>query len=208
MEISVARALKELKTINARIQNKIYETSFIAGVKKSSKKVNNVLTREEFEKDVKSSYDSITALIERRKQLKSAIVKSNAETKVLIGNIEYTVADAIERKQSIELDKMLLNLMQKQYNNVVANVQKNNDLVEEKLNNLIAQSLSSGVDKKDTAMSGFAEAYRNDNQFEVVDPLVLKTKIDALREYIENFDSECDSTLSESNAVTKILIAD
>lgn len=205
MQISVARALTELKTLNSRIENKINGTSFVAGVKKSSKKINNVYLREEFEKDVKSNYDSIVDLIERRKAIKTAIVKSNAETKVLIGGKEYTVADAIERKSSISLDKLLLKHMEVQFRNILAQVERNNDIMEQNLNNLLAQSL--GSDKKDlTSMTSFADSYRNENGFEIINPLKLQEKIEMLKLEIENFEAECDSCLSESNAITKVEI--
>lgn len=207
MEISIARALTELKTLDARIQSKINSTSFIAGVKKSSKKVNNVYTREEYSREVKSNYDSIIDLIERRKAIKGAIVKSNAETKVIISGKEYSVADAIERKNSIQLDKMLLQQMENQYRSVIAQVDRNNEVVENNLNNLLNSSVSS--DKKDSIdMSGFAEAYRETNCYEVVNPLKLQERIEKLRKEIDDFESEVDSVLTESNVITKINIPD
>lgn len=207
MEISVARALTELKTLNSRIENKINNSVFIAGVKKSSKKINNIYTREEFAREVQSNYDSIISLIERRKAIKAAIVKSNAETIVTIGGKQYTVADAIERKNSIELDKMLLRQMENQYRSIVSQVERNNETVEINLNNLLNTSVSS--DKKDTTdMTGFAEAYRESNSFEVVNPLKLHEKIEQLRKEIEDFERDVDAVLTESNVITKINIPD
>ncbi|WP_297419640.1 hypothetical protein [Clostridium sp.] len=207
MEISIARALTELKTLDSRIQNKIGGTNFIAGVKKSSKKVNNIYTRDEFNTDVVANYQSIVDLIKRRKVIKSAIVNSNAITKVTIADIEYTVADAIERKNSIELDKTLLIQLESQYRNVITSVDRNNEAVEQNLQNLLTASV--GADKKasnDTTL--FAEAYRNQNSFEVVNPLKLQEKIEVLRKEIEDFETEVDVILTESNVITKIEIED
>jgi hypothetical protein len=206
-EISIARALTELKTLDARIQNKIGSTNFVAGVKKSSKKINNVYTREEYIAEVKSNYESIVAMIERKKILKAAIVGSNAITKLMIGMIEYTVANAIERKSSINLDRQLLQQLEGQYKNMNAQVNRNNELVEQNLNNLLASSVSS--DKKDAGdMNGFAEAYRQTNSFEIINPLKLQVKIEKLRKEIEDFETEVDAALTESNVLTKIEFED
>ena len=203
-EISVARGLTELKTLDARIQNKIAGTVFIAGVKKSSKQVNNVYSRETFADDVNSNYISITDLITRRKAVKTAIVGSNAITKVTIGNQEYTVADAIERKGSIELDKLLLRELERQFKSINAQVDRNNEIVEQTLNKLLETSI--GSDKKDTTSdtTGFSESYRNSNSFEIINPLKLQEKIETLRKEIEDFETDVDAVLTESNVLTKI----
>jgi hypothetical protein len=205
--ISIARALTELKTLDSRIENKINGTNFIAGAKKSSKKINNIYTREEFVDDVTSNYQSIIDLINRRKVIKSAIVNSNAITKGIIGGKEYTIADAIERKNSIELDKTLLRQLEGQYKNVIAQIDRNNEIVEQNLNKLLEASV--GSDKKvsdDT--TAFSEAYRTQNSFEVINPLKLQDKIETLRKEIEDFETEVDAVLTESNVLTKIEIPD
>lgn len=207
MKISVARALTELKTINNRIEKKIDETIFIVGVKKTSKKIDNMYTREEFDKQVKADYQSIKDLIKRRKDIKSAIVESNANTIVTIADKEYTVADAIERKNSIELDRMLLREMTRGYNSVKSQVEGRNETVEEKLDALLNASV--GSDKKDLGdMDGFAKTYRESSQYEVINPLKLEDEIEKLRKEIEDFEMEVDSILTESNVMTKIEIPD
>lgn len=207
MEISVAKALVELKTLDSRIQKEINNGVFIAGLKKSSKKVNNIYTRDEFEKLVKSTYESVLSLMERKKVIKSAVVQSNSVTMVTVDGKPMTVAEAIERKKSIELDKMLFNQMQSQYKSAKAFVDGNNEIVEQKLQTLLEQSVTS--DKKETIdMKGFSDAFRETNSFEIINPLKVQDKIKELEDDITNFLADVDSVLTESNVLTKITIPD
>lgn len=206
MKISVSRALTELKTIDSRIQKKINEGVFIAGKKKSSKKINNTHTIEEFNEFAKSSYDSVSDLIKRRKSIKSAIVNSNATTKIEIGGVEMTVAEAIERKSSIELEKLFLNKLERSYRDLVTQVKNANENVEDNLKDLLKASV--GSDKKLGDMSTFEKAYRDSNEYEVIDPLKLADKIENLRKSIEDFEIEVDAILTESNVCTQIEIED
>jgi hypothetical protein len=207
MEISITRGLSELKLLSSRINGKIGSTQFIAEKKKSAKKINNTLTVEEFGIEAQSGYDSIIDLIERRKLIKSLIVKSNAETIVKIGEKEMTVADAIERKASISLDKALLNNMLQQYNSYIADVNRKNEAMEMNLDKQV-QAMMGGDNKKTDGVEAFSTQYRETNGWDVIDPLKLKDKIEVLKTDIEDFETNVDFVLSESNASTKIVIPD
>jgi len=210
MELSITRALSELKLLNDRILRKASEGVYIAGAKKSSKKINNIYSREEFNEKVKSDYQSITALIERRKRIKSAIVSSNSQTKITISNKEMTVAEAIERKDSIEYDKCLLREMSNQFNAVLSNISRQNEMVNANLENLLNTSFGKERTGKvdESEILAISKPYLEQNEWEVIDVLALKTKIEDLKTSIEDFESEIDFTLSESNAITKITIED
>lgn len=106
-KISITEALTELKLYDQKINKVLCSADFIGCKKKSSDRVNS-FKLENFEANAKASYQSVSDLIENRARLKSAIVQSNAATMVEIAGKKYTVAEAIERKNSIEYDKMLL----------------------------------------------------------------------------------------------------
>lgn len=61
---------------------------------------------------MQASYDKVMGLISYRHKIKALVVQSNACTKVIVGKEEMTVAEAIERKQSIQYEKDLLEVMQ------------------------------------------------------------------------------------------------
>jgi len=210
MEYSITRALSELKLLHTRIERAVNEASFIITYKMSAKKVNNIDNPAEFADKAKASYQSINDLIERRKKIKSAIVESNAITLVKIGGVEMTVANAIERKESIKYELALLANMEKQYNQMLALAQRNNEAVQFKLDELLIASFgkeSKGKVSEDEIAS-ISKPYLEQNEFVVLDELKLGDKIKALKESIETFNAEVDFTLSTANCLTMIEVAD
>lgn len=102
--ISVSRALVELKTLEKRIEktlNDLQPVTVMIGTRFEA----GISGREEFEKNVTSSYQSLMALVARKRKIKSAVVKSNATTTVNVSGEIMTVAEAIERKNSIGIEK-------------------------------------------------------------------------------------------------------
>ena len=128
-----------------------------------------------------------------------------------IFEFDKVIADAIERKRSIELDKELLETMKTQYRKTLSEVQRNNDNVERELKELLDTRMSS--DSKDSKNSNnnnleFATSYRDMNEWELIDPLGLEKAIKQLELEIDEFEADVDSSLSEINAITKIVIPD
>ena len=95
----VHRALAELKTMDSRIEKAIRNTVYVLAVKHSAEKINGVKVGD-FKDNMKSSYQKVTDLMARRDAMKRAVVLSNATTKVKIGGVNYTVAEAIEIKNN------------------------------------------------------------------------------------------------------------
>lgn len=208
MEISITRALKELSLLDKRIEDSIEKGIFIGYAKKSSDKVNNTYTRDEFKNLVVSSYDSTQALMNRRIEFKSKIVESNSKTKVSIAGIEYTVAAALEMKSLIEHKKYLLSTLEKQFREANKVVSRENEKVDEKVFLMLKDT---GVDDKNQADLGedsYITQYRKNYEFDLINPLKIHEKINELKKEIEDFENEVDFALSESNAITKIIVSD
>lgn len=209
MEISITRALAELKLLDSRITRGINSTNFVTANKKSAKNVSGIVTKDEFFAITKANYQSVISLIERKKMLKSAIVFSNAKTLVTIGGKEMTVAEAIERKNNIEYEKDLLNEMVSQRRRAIVEMENKNSIVDANLDKLLETMLGKdGVKNADKENNSLAITYRADNEYEILDPLGIDKEIKDLQEEIERFESEVDYVLSESNTVTKITIED
>lgn len=204
-KISITEALNELKLYDAKITKAIVNARFCGAAKKSSDKV-GVVKKEDFNERAKASYQSATDLISNRNTLKSAIVKSNAITGVEIDGISMTVAEAIERKNSIEYDETLLNEMKQQYANATATVDKENKKVDNKVDDLLTTLIGKDSDKKlnKEDQEAVEKPYREKNEFEFVDPLELYEKIQTLEESIDGFKSNVDTVLVLSNATTFI----
>lgn len=202
-KMTVTKGLAELKLLDARITRSIYENEFVGHVVGQEKKVGHIPI-EEFEKEVSSTYNSTLDLIAYRNRIKSAIVESNAKTKVNIAGTEYTVAEAIERKNSIQYEQELLHKMKSAYANRSQLVDRINEKVQIRLDDSL-KSMFEGDSKPDNEfIEQFTENFNSRNKAKLVDPLGIKDKIDSLEKEIEDFLSEVDHELSVSNATTII----
>lgn len=206
-EISITEALNELKLYDSKITKSITNASFVSGAKKSSDKIGVVL-KDTFIDRAKSTYQSSIDLIANRNALKSAIVKSNAITEVQVADKVMTVAEAIERKNSIEYEETLLFEMKRQYVNATDLVNKENRKVDNKVDELLATLIGKDSDKKINKedQEAIEKPYRDKNEFELIDPIEIYNKIVKLEEEINNFKSQVDTQLVISNAITKIEI--
>jgi hypothetical protein len=210
MQMSITRALSELKLLNSRIEHSV-NNPFIIHYKKSAKKVDNINTPDEFSEKAKANYQSVTDLIARRKIIKAAIVASNAITDVQIGTKTMKVAEVIERKESIKYDQMLLNSMESQYRTSLALTNKQNEVVQSNLDSIILTTYGKDAkqnDNKKDEIAVITKGYLEQNEYIVLDALKLGDKIEALKKDIEEFIMNCDFSLSESNTLTKIEIPD
>lgn len=196
--ITITRALVELKTLDSRISKAMRDAVFL------TYKCNNEETPKE--KVTENRYQQITDLIEYRKKLKGAIVRSNAATTVVIGKKEYTAAEAIERKSSIEYERKLLNAMKTQLGNASKQLEVYNEKVQGKLDGILEKSFGSSQKGNLDELKSFSESYLKTNRAELVDPLNLSEKISKLEDQIVNFSSEVDLILSESNATTRVVV--
>lgn len=205
-KISITEALVELKLYDAKINKALSSTTFVGSKKKSESKVDNVVNLDTFITAAKSGYQSVSDLIKNRAAIKSAVVQSNAVTNVEIAGKAYTVAEAIERKNSIEYDKDLLNEMKTQWANETLKVNRENQKVSAQVDKMLEASLGRDSDKKvsESDLATIHDAYHERNDWELVDPLGLYEKIQQLETEIDAFEADVDIRLSISNSVTYI----
>lgn len=203
--ISITEALKELKLYDQKITKAISSASFIGAKKKSDDKV-GAFKAETFIKNAKSGYQSVTDLIMNRAKIKAAVVQSNAVTKVEIAGETYTVAEAIERKSSIQYDKYLLTGMKSAWKAATDKVARENARVDLQVDKMLETFLGKDSDKKvsESDLSAISDPYREKNEMELVDPLDLYSKITELEDRIDAFEADVDVRLSISNSVTYI----
>lgn len=206
-KISITEALNELKLYDSKILKAITNAKLVGAAKKSSDKV-GVFKKEDFEDRAKASYQSVTDLIANRNALKSAIVKSNAVTEVTVNGKTMTVAEAIERKNSIDYDETFLTEMKKQYIHATDTVAKENKKVDNKVDELLATLIGkdSSKDISKESQEAIEKPYRAKNEYEFIDPIGLLDKIETLESEIDGFKSEVDTRLAVANSITMIEI--
>lgn len=208
--MTVQRALNELKIIDERLSKRLAEFVVIGTKKVSEARV--VETREsivEFENRAKGVLDSVDGLLKRQQELKHAIMTSNATTMIEVAGKTYSVMTAIDRKRTIENEKLVVRHMRDALARAEYKVNQENDKMESYIqrqtNAMAGGDLSS---KKDDYIIAFEKSYREQNSWDLVDPLKLRDLIEKREQEISMFELEIDTALTVSNAITKIEIKD
>ncbi len=205
MEISVNRALSEIKTLDSRIEKATNAIKYI-DISIGKKSVSGYNSNNEYESDVKSKFQSVKDLISRRNLIKSAIVNSNANTEVTIGSKKMTVAEAIERKNSIQYDIQLLNKLKRDYNNALARFEKENERVKDRLDNLLETNFGREGKAKSEEIDAISKPFLEQNEAKLVDTINIKKVIEQMEYEIDEFLNNVDFALTEINTTTKINI--
>ncbi|WP_342506963.1 hypothetical protein [Sporosarcina sp. FSL K6-2383] len=203
--MSIHRALSELKTLNERIAKAIKEADYVATDRQSTQKIKG-LSIEDYEKTIQSGFDKAVSLIERRIHIKDAIVQSNAITEVTVAGETMTVAKAIERKISIENEENLLASMIEARRMAINKLTKENDSLPKRLEEYLTAILGSKEHAKKEEVELHTKAFMERNEYILIDPLKINTRIEELEEKVSSFKAEVDAVLSESNALTKITV--
>ncbi len=207
-KMTVHKALAELKIIDDRINNAIVSGTYVIANKHSNTKIHG-MTIDDFKTSMKSDFQKVSDLIARRNAIKRTVVASNAVTKVKVGDVEYTVAEAIEMKNhGMEFKNTLKMYIERQYTNAKNEFDKNSgDSLERRAENYVlsviqAQPKDSKMAVDSDAMKNLRAQYIKDNTYDIIDPIGVKDVIEKLDNEISGFITEVDAALSVSNALT------
>lgn len=207
-EMTIHKALSELKVIDNRIQKEIGDATFVVANKHANTVIKGIPVAD-FVGQAKDKFKSIRSMISRRNAIKRAVTRSNAVTKVSIGGQEYTVAEAIDMKNlGMEHLKYLCSAVETQFNAArMAADRANGETLESRADTYI-QSLYQNADKKNLSdeVKKVREDFMTAQTVEVIDPLDTTKVSKDLRDQIDTFMSEVDSALSVSNALTKVVV--
>ena len=209
---SVQEGLNRLKLYDSKINRSISENELYFLVTDSGKlKQKTKQTKEDLEEQAKATFQKTMDLIDNRNKLKQAIVQSNATTKVTIGDVQYTVAEAIETKSSIEYKQNLLTKLKQTYRKQELGASNYNDSIKNNHEKKVNTLLSTDSDNKDgleTLINQMALLAESEllmvNEYPLVKNTTNIDMINILEEEIESFLSEVDYKLTESNVITKI----
>lgn len=208
MNISITRALKDLKTLDARLSKAIADLSPVditCGKHKGIALKSN-MPIEEFEKAQAAQFQKVKDLINNRVQVKTQIALSNSETFVKVAGVKMTVAQAIEEKNFLSTRKHLLQVLRRANEAINSEMEKSRSTLDNQLLNLI--QANTGKDKRvdATDFDKIAKPFLDANTLKKLDPLKIDELISSYEEYIENFEADIDIVLSESNSKTEIVV--
>ena len=205
MKQSLTRILAELKLLDKKIEKSSQEQFVGIYQRRGGGIIGTTLTKEIFETNVKSGFDSLKGLIDRKVQLKSALATANATTKVTVAGKVYTIAEAIALKTSIMPTKVALrDQLQRQINSIERSVETQR----QKLDNGIEEMLKANLGKDRKASKEdydiLAKPFFEGNEYLVSDVADIRTYLKTLQEEIDTFQSEVDMVLSEVNSKTEV----
>lgn len=209
MKYTITRALAELKVLRQRHEGKVSELKAIA-VKHGNKLRSpySSYREEDFKAQSVSSVQSIEDLQKRIIEIKNAIDASNFTTKVIIGDKEMTVLEALNMKNNIGLKKAYLSALKRQMVN--ARNEFDRALNDNKLRiEKIIQDQTAASSVKDPELEKkTVESIESLYKVEFVNVIDLEKKIESLEKEISDFENNVDYALSEANSTTYIEIPD
>lgn len=206
--MNVHQALAELKMMDKRIEKAIQTPEWVITNKHSNTKIEGVSVAE-WTAEVKAKYQKVLDLIHRRDAIKRAIVNSNAVTKVLIAGEEYTVAEAIDKKNhGCTFLSMLARRLAHDHAQAKTIADRENGSRLEDRADVFVKSLIGNTDTK--GMTEEITARREDfiaaQTLDIVDPVCAVKEMDRLEHEVTEFLTNVDAALSVSNAVTNITV--
>lgn len=208
--ISVTRALVELKRLDERISKAIGSGLFVSrtiGRDTYKKAVGTSDSVTAVEQKIQASFDRVSSLISNREKVKSALVLSNATTRVKVLNRDMTVAEAIELKSTVATRNALLAAMRGQLALERTQVERAAAQLDAEIETSVNALYGTDRTKIDADMiKSVGDVKRSQKEVALLDPAKIESKIELLEADILNLTSELDFVLSESNARTEITV--
>lgn len=200
--ISITRALAEIKSLNDRIEKgtrqAVFATVTVGG------KTTNGQDLQTANNLMRSNLQSVQGLIARRQAVKGAIIRSNAVTTVTINGVEMSVAEAIERKGSIDKERALMSVLQQQLGQVRSVVERNNVQMQGRIDTMLQAAVGKERKATEEELEAISKPYTASNVTAPLDPNGLEAVINKMEADINGFIFEVDFVLSEANAKTLI----
>ena len=205
--MKVLEAIGQLKIQEDRLDKAIENLDIVAANRISAKKVNGI-SKEEFDKNARSSYDSVMALLRRYMALKEAINQFNAATKITVCGHEMTVASALYQKEYgvTQKKRVLMNLV-----SLLSRAEErvrieNGDKLDAAAERNAKQNFEGDPKSDVNDYLKFIEDYKDAHMYELIDPLKIREKIEKMSKDISDFEASVDTQIQIANATTDITI--
>lgn len=212
-KLLITQALDERDLLVKKINSKIERIDFADGKKRNEEKViQQVITKEEFCKKVKTSYQQIQDLIKRYQKIDEAIITSNANTYIETSFGTYSVAVALSMRNrlrelnAMDFETILRNKMEENYYEVLELKDLRNRRLEEDAEKMRLSILGKDGKYKDDKPLSVVDAYISENTVELIDPLNVLDEIESLKDKHTTLLSELETKIKISNATTFIEI--
>lgn len=211
-QMLVCNALDERDFLRKKIISAINSASFIACKRVKDEKVRTTgyTDPKTFESEAKSTYQSITDMIDRYNRLDTAITLANASTDIKLSDgTVMTRAAAISMRKALVGDTStdftgkLINVLERQFASVSATANELNAKADRELEQY-KDNMTSGDKAKELtpAVTQTLESLVADNRADIIDPIGVEKEIKKLEDKYETLKKELDSAIKVSNATT------
>lgn len=206
----VCNALDERDFLRKKILSAINGAEFIAVKRAKDEKIRGFGDPKTFEQEAKSTYQSISDMIDRYNRLDTAITLANANTEIkLTDGTVMTRAAAISLRKTIYCDSTydftgrLLTTMERQLANAKAEANQLDAKADRELEGYKSNATSGDKSKEiSTEMLKAFESLVEGVRADVIDPLKLESEIKKLTDKYDTLKKELDSAIKVSNATT------
>lgn len=206
-QISITRALAKVKHFDSRIADAIASlevTRIVKGEGDFRAFASSSQDIGEFEAKAISDFQSLNDMIEARAKLKAAITLSNTTTKVVIAGVEMTVAEAIEAKAQIFVQEAIISRLYTQQRDVNTLFNREKSAYETKEEKTLEAYGTRDKAPKKEEIDVILKPLREKQIPSLSDPLNVASVIEKRKKELEEFRTEVDFVLSESNASTLV----
>ena len=213
----VTQALDERDLLVKKIADKIGKAVIVDVIRNNEETVSGArIDKEAFARQAKAAYQQINDLIARFQKIDAAIVASNANTTIRTSYGEFSVAGAISLRARLrgtgvydkraDFEGKLLEKMEKSFQAQIARLESENRDLQSTAESMRLSILGKDSKVRDDKPLDVVEAYVRENTTVLVDPLDIKTQIEATKARRENLLRELETQIKVSNATTFIEI--
>ena len=210
MKISLHRALSQIKTTAARLEDLFYNDNLqLVDIADVNGKTSDKTQEADVIAMIQGSHDKFNSMYSNLFKLKSALAQANAGA---IGEVErfeicgskYTIAELIILKSMLHYEKDFIDHARHQLAKAKRQLDERDKDLKRRIDSHVAAM--SGGDKKNNSdeVKQFIEFFTKNNEWHMIDPLKLEKMIEEKDAEYAKLVVEIDSALDERNALTLI----
>lgn len=203
--LTIHKGLAELKMLDSRIKELIRSSVFISSAFNGDEKISG-MTVADYKEQLRGNFDRVSSLITRRNKIKTAIMLSNASTMIEVAGKTMTVAEAIERKNSLHYNIDFLEALKRQSSLANAKVNVENEKLPAKLESYLHTILGDKAASKTDDIRALTTIFNETRVCQLIDPNQLVKILPSMEDEIFQFNTNIDAALSTSNSLTTIEI--
>lgn len=206
VKMTLTRLLNEIKLAKARLEKKQNEDVKYFDVMTGGK-LKTYTSETVMKSTVTAHFQSIKDLSNLIDKYKSLLFNANNTTKVTIKGKEYTISEAIAKKEMVIGEQTFVKNIRRQLQQTELSVQNANNQAEYNLTEMLKNNLNKEKKAEVADMESVTKFFRESNKTTLIDAGGAKKYLEDKELEIEEFLSDIDFSLSEINSKTEVEIA-